>query len=370
MQKPDWYKISNAEGLITPSLLVYPERIEKNIQTMIKIAGSSENLRPHIKTHKIAEIITLQLKYGITKFKCATIAEAELLAICKAKDILLAVQPVGANLHRFFQLIKKYPNSEFSTITDSYETIEEISKIASEKNMIIPLWLDINNGMNRTGVSNQKKALELYKGIATNSNLTSKGLHVYDGHIKDSDYNMRQKACDEAFKIVSKIKHDIESAGYKVPTIVAGGTPCFPIHIKRKDVEVSPGTPLLWDQGYKNSFKDLLFLPSAVLLGRVISKPKENLICLDLGHKSVASEMSFPKMKILNINNSKQISHSEEHLIIECNQPEEHPIGKICYAIPMHICPTVIKYDKVLTVLNKKVNGTWNVAARDYKITI
>ncbi len=370
MQNPDWYKISNAEDLITPSLLVYPERIEKNIQTMIKIAGGTENLRPHIKTHKIAEIIKLQLKYGITKFKCATIAEAELLAICKAKDILLALQPVGVNIHRFFQLIKKYPNSEFSTIIDSYETIEEISKIASEKNMTIPLWLDVNNGMNRTGVSDKVMALKLYKSIATNSNLTAKGLHVYDGHIKDSDLSLREKTCNNAFKIISDLKNDIEDSELKVPFIVAGGTPCFPIHAKRKHVEVSPGTPLLWDQGYKNAFIDLPFLPAAVLLGSIISKPKENFICLDLGHKSVAAEMTFPRMEILNIHDCKQMSHSEEHLVLECNASDKYKIGDVCYAVPMHICPTVIKYSEVFTVSNNKIAGSWKVAARDYKITI
>ncbi|WP_034045178.1 D-TA family PLP-dependent enzyme [Wocania ichthyoenteri] len=370
MQNPDWYKISNTEHLITPTLLVYPERIEKNIQTMIKIAGGTEYLRPHIKTHKIAEIIKLQLKYGITKFKCATIAEAELLAMCKVKDILLAIQPVGVNIYRFFRLIEKYPNSEFSSITDNYETVEKISKIASEKSMIIPLWLDINNGMNRTGISDKVEALKLYQDIASNSNLIAKGLHVYDGHIKDSDLNLREKACNDAFKVVSNLKKDIENSGYKAPVIVAGGTPCFPIHAKRKEVEVSPGTPLLWDQGYKNTFKDLPFLPAAVLLGSIISKPKENIICLDIGHKAVAAEMTFPRMKILNINGCKQISHSEEHLVLEFNASNKYSIGDVCYAIPMHICPTVSKYNEVITILNGKINGSWQVVARDYKITI
>jgi len=370
MQNPDWYKISNTEGLITPSLLVYPERIEKNIQTMIKIAGGTAYLRPHIKTHKIAEIIKLQLKHGITKFKSATIAEAELLAICEAKDVLLAVQPVGANIPRFFQLIKKYPNTEFSTITDNYETIGEISKIASEENMIIPLWLDINNGMNRTGISAKEEVLKVYQSIALNSNLVAKGLHVYDGHIKESDLNLREKACNDAFKIVSDLKKAIENSGFKVASIVAGGTPCFPIHAKRKHVEVSPGTPLLWDQGYKNAFKDLSFLAAAVLLGRIISKPKAGFICLDLGHKAVAAEMAFPRMEILNIHYCKQISHSEEHLVLACNGSKKHSIGDVCYAVPIHICPTVIKYSEVITVLSGKAVGSWKVAARDYKITI
>ena len=91
-------------------------------------------------------------------------------------------------------------------------------------------------------------------------------------------------------------------------------------------------------------------------------------MCLNLGHKSVASEMNFPRLKILNFKNNKQISHSEEHLVLECIESERYSIGTICYAIPTHICPTVTKYDKVLTVVDGKITGYWKVAARDQVI--
>ncbi len=79
MSKSSWYTLNDSSGVNSPSLLVYPERIEENIRAMISIAGSVLNLRPHIKTHKMAEIVQMQQRHGIQKFKCATIAEAELL---------------------------------------------------------------------------------------------------------------------------------------------------------------------------------------------------------------------------------------------------------------------------------------------------
>ena len=108
-----WYEIISPESIISPSLLVFPSRIEENIKAMINISGDVKKLRPHIKTYKIKEIIQLQINYGINKFKCATIAEAELLAMCKVKDVLLAMQPVGSNISRLFELIKKYPDCKF-----------------------------------------------------------------------------------------------------------------------------------------------------------------------------------------------------------------------------------------------------------------
>ena len=57
---------------------------------MIDIAGDVARLRPHCKTHKMAAVTRMELELGITKHKCATLAEAEMLAECGVRDILLA----------------------------------------------------------------------------------------------------------------------------------------------------------------------------------------------------------------------------------------------------------------------------------------
>jgi len=151
------------------------------------------------------------------------------------------------------------------------------------------------------------------------------------------------------------------------PLIIAGGTPTFPIHEKRTGVELSPGTPLLWDHGYGVNYQDLKFLPAAVLLTRIISKPGPDLLCFDLGHKSVASEMKLPRVHFLGNNNSfQQISHNEEHLVVKYKDNSTYNIGDAFYALPMHICPTVAKYPYVFSVKNHEINGVWEVTARDH----
>lgn len=370
MDQQKWYEIENEGATISPSLLVYPERIVENIHTMIRMVGDVERLRPHIKTHKMAEIIHLQMNHGITKFKCATIAEAELLAQCGANDILLAMQPVGRNVQRFFELIKKYPESRISTLVDNLYTIQEIAGTALENNSVASVWLDINNGMNRTGIVPGDGAVELYKTISKTPGLVAKGLHVYDGHFRQPDLSERKKLCDQAFDLVMKLKHTLEENKIRVDAIVAGGSPTFPIHSKRLDVEASPGTCLLWDAGYGELFKEMEFLFAAVLVMRVVSKPQPGFVCFDLGHKSVASEMLLPRVRILGKENCKHVSQSEEHLVVAGPDVENLQVGDLCYAIPIHICPTVAKYDHVLTVEHGMVTGSWKVAARDRQINI
>ena len=110
-ESSDWYKIKNIDSIDTPVLVIYPQRVEENIRILKSMINDISLLRPHVKTHKTREATLLKMAAGINKFKCATIAEAEMLGICKAGDVLLAYQPFGPKLQRFVLLIKKYPDT-------------------------------------------------------------------------------------------------------------------------------------------------------------------------------------------------------------------------------------------------------------------
>ncbi|MEM1260130.1 MAG: D-TA family PLP-dependent enzyme, partial [Bacteroidota bacterium] len=346
-----------------------PERIEHNIQEMLRIAGGPRRLRPHVKTYKMAEVIQMQLKHGIHKFKCATIAEAELLANTGAKDILLAMQPVGPNISRLFNLIAQYPEVAFSCLVDNSKSLHDISKEAQKRNLGLGVFIDINNGMNRTGIAPGPQVVELFMAIRNTSFLDAKGFHVYDGHLRIPDVMERKKACEAALEPVIELRKELEGKGLPVESIIAGGSPTFPVHAHRDDIVLSPGTVLLWDAGYGSKFPDMDFQYAAVLMTRLISKPRKDRFCLDLGHKALASEMTFPRVEFLNTQDFGQLGQSEEHFVVSVKHPEHYEIGEIFYAVPMHVCPTVAKYPHVSTVIDHQVIGSWKVAARDHKIS-
>jgi D-serine deaminase-like pyridoxal phosphate-dependent protein len=365
----NWYQITNESEIPSPALLVYPDRIESNISKIIQIAGGADRLRPHVKTHKMPEIIRLQMNSGINKFKCATIAEAEMVARCGAPDILLAIQPVGPNLERFFKLKKEFKDLKISCIADNEEVIVQISDMARKTQLETGVWLDINNGMNRSGVMPGEKAARLYKRIMDSPMLVAEGLHVYDGHIHESDFNRRQEICQDAFAPVQALIAELKREGIEPVKVIAGGTPTFPIHAARKDSETSPGTLILWDWGYSTSFTDMSYLHAAVLLTRIISKPGKELLCIDLGHKAVASEMPQPRIKILGIEKYTIAGHNEEHMVIRTPLADKYKTGDVFYCVPYHICPTVDRYDTVYVVNKHTVTAIWNVEARKRIIT-
>ena len=368
--KRHWYIVNNVQEIPSPSLLVYPDRVEVNIMRMMAISGDVNMLRPHVKTHKMPEIIRLQLKHGINKFKCATIAEAEMVANTGAKDILLAMQPVGPNIERFFRLKQRFTATKFSCIVDSEEVVLRLSEAARTAGLQANLYIDINNGMNRTGIFPDKDAARLFKIITDQPGLNAEGLHVYDGQIHEPNFFEREKVCNEAFMPVSELVDELRKTNNRPLSIVAGGTPTFPIHAARKGVETSPGTLLLWDYGYSSSFADLNFLHSAVLLTRIVSKPGKDLICLDLGHKAIGSEMPHPRVKFPDLDNYDIIGHNEEHMVIRTELAGNMKTGDVLYGIPYHICPTVDRYDVVTVVRDGMASDEWKVEARRRKITI
>lgn len=352
-----WHHIHNTADLPTPALAVYPDRVRANIRLAVQIAGSAERLRPHIKTHKMSALVRMHLEEGVGKFKCATIAEAEMAAQAGAKDLLVATQLSGANLGRLQKLRKAFPETAFSTICDNRASAMEIGLAGG-----LPVWIDVNCGMNRTGIA-PEKVVDL-RSFIDQVGLPFAGLHAYDGHIHELDLALRTRQCDEAFASVEKLRRELGQC-----PVIAGGTPTFPIHAQHADRELSPGTYVFWDFGYQK-FADLPFQLAALVVSRVLSKPAPNRLCLDLGHKSIASENPQPRVQFIDLPDASPVMHSEEHLVLETPRASEFEIGDVLYGVPRHVCPTVALHDEAYPVTDGRAGDPWPVEARRRRITI
>lgn len=365
-----WYTIQNTNQLDTPALVVYPDRVAHNIDLLIASIGDVSRLRPHVKTNKSREATQLMLEAGIRKFKCATIAEAEMLAQGGAPDVLLAYQPNEAKIGRLLELAKTYPSTVFSCLVDNPATARLLSERAVAANRVMPVYVDLNVGMNRTGIAPDASALALYELLDTLPGVKPMGLHAYDGHIRTPDLTARTAECDAAFRPVPDLRDALVARHYNEPVIIAGGSPTFPIHARRPDVECSPGTFIYWDKGYQTILAEQAFLPAALVVTRVISLPDATKLCLDLGHKSVAAECDLSlRVLFLNAPELRAVGQSEEHLVVEAGAGHSYQVGDVLYGLPHHICPTVALYERAITVENGMLSGEWLTTARDRQIT-
>ncbi len=366
----NWFEIDNVDELDSPSLVVFPDRVKENIRILKEFVPDVTRLRPHVKTNKCAEVCQLMMDSGIQKFKAATIAEAEMLATIGASDVLLAYQPVGPRRFRLIQLIQKFPSTKFSCLIDNEVTAKELAAAANEQGLVVNIFLDLNVGMNRTGIT-PEKALPLFMFCKSLTGISPIGLHAYDGHNRDADLGIRTVGADEGYARVEKLHHSIlEQTGISAIIVTSGNT-TISIHAKRKNVECSPGTFIFWDYGYHKLFAEQPFVFAAILVTRIISKTDDETICIDLGHKAVASENPLNnRIHFLNAPELVPISHSEEHLMLKAEKGNTFKVGDVLYGVPFHICPTVALHETLAVVENSRVVATWNVVARKRKISI
>ena len=361
------YTFQGQEKVCSPQLVYYPEIICENIRLMKEIAGGSERLWPHIKTHKMTEVVKLLLAEGIDKVKCATISEVEMAVRAGAKQIVLAYPLVGPNVSRFLEVFKTVDHAVLYAIADDTEQVKLLASAACGQGLEVPLLMDVDLGQHRTGVS-LDKAGSLYQEWSQLPGVRLCGLHCYDGHRHESDETVREREVQKEDTRVEELKAFLKDEGLDCPVVIYGGTPSFPCHVKLTKDYVSPGTCVIQDAGYEEAYRDLPFVPGAAILTRVVSRPSCDTFTLDLGTKAVACDPPIPRVRVVGWENAVTVMQNEEHLVLKAPDDrigEIPSIGSALFAIPVHICPTTALYAKAAIVRGGKLSGWWTVDARD-----
>ena len=365
----DKYLVSNAHEISTPSLLVYPEIIKKNIENIGSILGGYDRLRPHIKTHKMSRIVRMELEAGIDKFKCTTLKEATMLVSVGASDILISYPIVGAAVERVVALKICNPCINLKVIADNVRAVKELSVACVSAKVTLGVTIDLDTGMGRTGVLPGDATLTLARTINDLPALTLEGLHVYDGHLLDFKSDDREIAALESIRKAVEIRRCLEKEGLEVKSLVASGSPGFMFTASNLDVEeVSPGTWIFWDMRYDESVSSL-FQWAALVLSSVISIPGPGLITLDAGSKAIAPDTTSPHFQVLNLPERVEFCRrNEEHQVLQLPADSPQPeVGDLLYLVPRHVCTTVNLWDEACVIdSSSKFIEMWPVDARGH----
>lgn len=373
MQAP--YSCADLADLPSPALLFYRDLIEKNVAHTVKMVGDPARLRPHVKTHKTREIVRMQVDAGVAKHKCATVAEAELLAMEGVADVLLAYPVVGPNARRVAELLVKYPALRLKVLADHPATLAPLAAAVRAVGKTVEVLLDLDVGQHRTGIAVGPEAFALYEKVAATPGLVPGGLHAYDGHNHQEALAERQSAAMGGLAPVLEFRSALLAKGLPVPRLVVGGTPTYPVYAAHGelDLECSPGTCALYDAGYGSRFPEMAdgFTPAALVLTRVVSRPTASRVTFDVGTKSIASDPPMPKrVRILGLEAGEIVGHNEEHLVVETPEAARYTPGDLALAMPWHVCPTVALHRQAVVVAGGKVVGAWDILARDRKLTV
>lgn len=367
------YEVQETGQIISPALVVFRDLVEQNLDQMVKIAGDPQRLRPHCKTHKMKEVIELALARGIQRHKCATFAEAEMLANAGVPDICLAYNLVGPNISRAVAFLEAFPGVRLSVTVDHQGPLDALGQAMQAAGLSIDVLLDIDSGQHRTGLPPGELAEALYARIASTSGLNAAGFHLYDGQNHQTSVDERTEAVNAVWNEAAAMRDRLVRAGFEVPAIVAGGTGSFPAFAQIQDeaLQLSPGTCIFHDAGYGRMFPDLPFTPAALLLTRVISRPTGDRITLDLGYKACASDPpAGARLVFPDLPDAEEVLQNEEHLVLKTEHSHRFAPGDELWAIPRHVCPTSALHKQAYVVVGGQVAGAWTIAARDRWLTI
>ncbi len=366
------YGLDDTGNVLTPALVVYPEIVANNIsRTLDLLNGNADRWRPHIKTAKLNFTLRMFIERGISNFKCAT--TLELLRACEnqARDVLVAYPVVGANAQRVLQIAREFPATRISVLVEAEE------QVALWKGSGIGIFVDINPGMNRTGIEPTRPAalVKLVRKI-TESALDFRGLHYYDGQFGAVAEPERTAQAHAGYDHLIQLVAHLEAQGHRVAEVITGGTPTFPCSLsysKFRDNKfihrISPGTIAYCDATSQSQLPtEYRYAPAALVLTRVVSHPRAGIITCDAGHKAVSADAGLPTCVVVDHPELTPLSPSEEHLPMLVKDGATPPrIGDTLYLVPRHVCPTVNNFDAALIARNGKVVSVEEVSARGHE---
>jgi len=370
------YCVSSVDDVLTPALVMYPDVIAANIErTLESLDGDADRWRVHIKTAKLARTLLMLTGRGVRNFKCAT--TMELLVACQngAADVLFAYPAMGANARRAQDIAQQFPNVRISVLAENEEQVRQW------RGSRVGIFLDINPGMNRTGIEQDQsdKVVALARAIA-HAGLEFRGLHYYDGQYgglaEDDGTSERTRAAHRGYDRLLEIVSELERAGTNVPEVITSGTPTFPASLAHEGLRhgnfvhrVSPGTVVYCDATSLAQLPTKYgYQPAVLVVTRVVSRPHAGIVTCDAGHKAVSADAGVPTCVVVGHPELTPLSPSEEHLPIAVAQGAAGPqIGETLYLLPRHICPTVNNFDCALLVRNGNIESTENVTARGHE---
>ena len=355
------------EQLETPVPVVDLDRMALNLDRMAAYATlHGLQLRPHVKTHKSPRIAAEQLRHGAVGLTCATLREAEVMSeVCD--DLLVAYPPVGAA--RLERLARLPQDIRVGVAADDPAALAALSVAAKLGRRNFDVYVEVDLGMHRVGVSNPEKAIALARTINDASHLNFGGLLFYPGHIRqptsEQTAPLAQLTAD-----LARYTDALRDASLPAPVVSGGSTPAaWRMHEVPGVTQVRPGTYVYNDRTTAMvgacDWDDC----ALTVLATVVSVAVKGQAVIDAGTKALGREplraegdgygalLDRPEVVVSRM--------SEEHGILDLSRTEWRPrLGDLVRIVPNHVCIVVHLFDEIIGVRGHAVETRWPVAAR------
>jgi D-serine deaminase-like pyridoxal phosphate-dependent protein len=359
---------ASLSALETPAVVVDLDRMERNLETASAYATRHGlSLRPHVKTHKSLVVAAAQLSSGAHGLTCATPFEAEVMsAVCD--DLLLAYPPVGAARAR--RIASLPAHVRVTVALDSAAAVDELAQAARQAKRSVGVYVEMDLGMHRVGVTGVEEALVLARKVADTPGLEFAGLAFYPGHVREP-VDQQDDKLREVGAALERALGRFDGAGLPARVVSGGSTPTlWRTHELPGVTEMRPGTYVYNDRttavigacGWDDC--------ALTVLATVVSTAVPGQAVIDAGTKALGREpvrgadgegfgqlLEHPDVVVARM--------SEEHGVLDLERSDWRPVvGERVRVVPNHVCIVVHLNDLVYGTRGDAVQSSWPVAAR------
>lgn len=353
------YTGQNIQNLPTPCLVVDYDTLTANLAEMQGMVDSYQrSLRPHIKTHKSSRVAKMQIEAGAIGVTCATIGEAEAMAVGGIRDILIANQLVTPDkLNRLARLL---PQSDVKFAVDSIPGMRIAAEDARELGCVFEVLVEVDTGGKRCGAQTPEETVRLIECILESPSLRFGGIQAYYGgtsYIKDLTERERAIAASDAV-----LAQALEAARKvcEIPRISGAGSGNARYHLQNGLLtEIQSGSYVYSDTTYRELASE--YRPALFVLTTVLSRPLNGRVVMDAGLKTMGTEFSTPE--VIKYPGLAFDHYSEEHIQWIVTGGEVPSIGEKVLVIPSHCCTTVNHHRRCFVIRDEIVLDEWEIDA-------
>jgi D-serine deaminase-like pyridoxal phosphate-dependent protein len=357
--------------LTTPVLVLDLDRFRANQAHMMSLCRTAGiKLRPHGKTHKCSRIAFEQLAAGALGICCATPHEA--VAFAKAGvGRLLVTSPVVQPRHLRALADLHEAGVDLMIVIDHVDAITVWETLLTDPGRPLPVLVDVDIGMGRTGASTLDQALAIARRLSGSRTLAYAGVQAYSGRVQHiNEYRQRRRTYWAQLDRLEAILVALENAGLPAPIVSGGGTGTFAIDVERGlYTESQAGSYIFMDVEYNDVelFEGSAspYRVSLTLHTSIISANLPGHVTLNAGFKSFATDGPLPKLHGEAFAGSRFELYGDEYgrLILDRGQCAP-AIGTSVALVTPHCDPTVNLHDNLHVIEGDTLVDIWRIDAR------
>jgi len=364
--------------LNTPALVLDIARARRNAERMsARVRGFGARLRPHVKTHKCAEVARLQTEHSGAALTVSTLAEARFFAERGFTDLTYAVPVEPGKFAAACDLARR--GVGLALITDDPEIPEPLDAAARRAGVVLDVFLKVDCGYHRCGVEpDTPEATDIPRKIADARNLRFAGILTHAGHsyhalTRDELLRVARRERGVMTEFAEKLRGD----GIEVPTVSVGSTPTMSVvdHLDGVD-EARPGNYIFYD-AFQATLGSCAFGDCALtVLASVVHRDRaRRKVVIDAGAIALSKDRGAAELdpasgygRVLDLEGGdtglRVASVSQEHGVVQIEDDglfDRLRVGSRVRVLANHSCLTAAQHPFYNVLEGEEIVDKWEI---------